>query len=306
MTPARAGIYAATITPFGPDFTVDHQRLAGYCRDLIEQGGCDGVVPAGTTGEGPSLSMQDRLLIPPSLRQAGVPPDRVILGVVTASFGDAVRVARCALDEGYANLLIAPPFFYTDPGDESVYDYYARLAATIGDERLGLYLYNIPQMTGIRIADHVVTRLRSELGGRLRGLKDSSGDPHQLESYLAATGGQAGGFDLFPASEALLPCSLGKGCVGIISATANLQARTIQKALAAGPEAALWQTVRTVRRHLQSLPLVAAIKAAEAQRTGEAGWRRMLPPQIPLNARQEADLSIGLMALDPENSAARD
>jgi len=297
MSSACHGIYAAAITPLNLDLTVDHGRLAQYCGNLIATGRCDGVAPAGTTGEGPSLSLRDRLMIPKWFRQAGLPPNRVILGIGTASFGDTVTLAKGALAQGYANLLILPPFYYKNPDDDSVYDYFARLATTIDDERLRIYLYNFPQMTTIRIAEDVVKRLRSALGKQLKGLKDSSGDASQVERYLAATGGRKNGFDLFPSTESLLPAALEAGCAGIISATANLQAGTIQTALAAGPEAPVWQVVNAVRHHLQSFPLIAAIKTVQARQNGDDGWRRMLPPQTPLSTKQEARLIQGLQAI---------
>ena len=56
MTKAIRGIYAAAISPFKEDGSLDTAKLIAYCAHLISDGGCDGVAPTGTTGEGNSIS----------------------------------------------------------------------------------------------------------------------------------------------------------------------------------------------------------------------------------------------------------
>ena len=65
MTKARRGIYAAAVSPFTETGALDAPKLIAYCQHLLSPaGGCDGVAPTGTTGEGTSVAMADRLALP--------------------------------------------------------------------------------------------------------------------------------------------------------------------------------------------------------------------------------------------------
>ena len=64
MTKARRGIYAAAISPFNKNYRLEHSKLPDYCSYLLTDGGCDGVAPIGTTGEGASISIEDRVSLP--------------------------------------------------------------------------------------------------------------------------------------------------------------------------------------------------------------------------------------------------
>ena len=68
---AKRGIYAAAISPFDEEGRLDTEKLIGYCRHLMsEAGGCDGVAPTGTTGEGTSIPMAERLALPEAFAKA--------------------------------------------------------------------------------------------------------------------------------------------------------------------------------------------------------------------------------------------
>ena len=112
MAKAKRGIYAAAISPFTKDYRLDHSKLIDYCRYLLNDGGCDGVAPVGTTGEGSSISISDRLSLPKLLSDAGIPADRVIIGTGNPSTQDATRISKAALEYGYVNQLVLPPFYY--------------------------------------------------------------------------------------------------------------------------------------------------------------------------------------------------
>ena len=70
---ARRGIYAAAISPFDENGRLDTAKLVDYCQYLLTTGGCDGVAPVGTTGEGTSVALPDRLALPQAFAQAGIP-----------------------------------------------------------------------------------------------------------------------------------------------------------------------------------------------------------------------------------------
>ena len=79
MSKAKRGIYAAAVSPFREDGSLDVPKLIAYCRHLVTDGGCDGVAPTGTTGEGNSISMRDRMALPGAFAEAGFDPSCTVV-----------------------------------------------------------------------------------------------------------------------------------------------------------------------------------------------------------------------------------
>jgi len=302
---ARRGIYAAAISPFTAEGRLDHARLVDYCRYLLSDGGCDGVAPTGTTGEGTSIAAADRLALPAAFARAGIAPDRVIFGTGACATGDAIALTRAALEAGYPNALVLPPFYYKNVADEGLYAYFAGIVDTIGDDRLRLYLYHFPQMSETPLSPALVARLRERFGPIIAGLKDSSGDLSQSLAFVAATGGVEAGFHVYPSSEAMLTDALAGGCAGIISGSTNAFGRLAQAALQADGAAreAAMALVKKARALAQNYPLMAAMKQVEAWRSGDDAWLRMAPPLVPLSPEQRATLRADLEAFKAETVA---
>lgn len=297
MTKAVRGIYAAAISPFREDGSLDAERLVAYCRHLLEDGGCDGVAPTGTTGEGNSIPLRERLALPGAFAEAGFDPRRAIFGTGACAVGDAVELTRAALSAGFPNVLVLPPFYYKNPPEEGLYAYFARLVDSVGDDRLRVYLYHFPQMSAVPIPVSLAVRLKAAFGPVIAGLKDSSGDIAQSLAFAEATGGVAGDFDVYPSSEALLFEGLAGGCAGVISGSTNAFGALAREAMQAGPDSPAFARVRAARELAAGFPLMAAMKQIEAWRSGDAGWTRMAPPLVPLSPEQQAGLKAGLAGL---------
>jgi len=301
MTKARRGIYAAAISPFDADGALNTTKLIAYCQHLLSDGGCDGVAPTGTTGEGTSVAMRDRLALPAAFAKAGIERDRVIFGTGAPSAGDCVELTRAAADAGYVNVLVLPPYYYKNPSDDGVFAYYANLVEKIGRDDLRIYLYHFPQMSMVPLSPALVVRLRDAFGPVIAGLKDSSGDFEQSRAIVEATGGVAQDFDVYPSSEAMLWDGLSIGTAGIISGSTNAFAAKVQVALKApeGPARdAAMAKVKAARTMAGKYPLMSAMKRIEAWRIGDEDWTRMTPPLVRLTAEQEAALKADLAALD--------
>ena len=300
MSKARRGIYAAAVTPFNEDGSVNTAKLIAYCKYLLTDGGCDGVAPTGTTGEGTSVTMRDRLALPAAFAEAGIESDRVIFGTGAPSAGDCVELTRAAIEAGYNNVLVLPPYYYKSPSDEGLYAYYANLVERIGHDDLRIYLYHFPQMSQVPLSPELVVRLRSAFGPVIAGLKDSSGDFEQSRAIVDATGGVEKDFDVYPSSEALLWDGLSIGTAGIISGSTNAFGAKAQAALKA-PEGAArdaaMEAVKAARAAAAKYPLMAAMKQVEAWRTGDEDWTRMAPPLRPLDATQKSALKADIEAL---------
>ena len=300
MTKARRGIYAAAVSPFTDSGALDVAKLVAYCQYLIADGGCDGVAPTGTTGEGNSISLSDRMAIPAALAKAGVAADRVILGTGNCATGDAVMMSKNSLANGYNNVLVLPPFYYKNPSDEGLYAYFSGLIEQVNSNDLRVYLYHFPQMSAVPLSTDLVVRLRAAFGEIVAGVKDSSGDFEQSRAFAVATGGVDAGFDVYPSSEAMYYDGIKAGCAGIISGSTNIFARKVQAAIkaAGGADSPEFAAIKAARALAGKYPLMAAMKRAEAWRSGDDSWLRMAPPLVPLTPEQESALRADLDALE--------
>ncbi|MEO0943433.1 MAG: dihydrodipicolinate synthase family protein [Pseudomonadota bacterium] len=298
MTKAVRGIYAAAISPLRADGSLDAAKLVRYCQYLISDGGCDGVAPTGTTGEGNSISFRQKLALPEAFAEAAFDPQRAIFGTGACAIQDVAELTKAALDAGFPNVLVLPPFYYKSPSNEGLFRFFAELIEKVGDARLRLYLYHFPQVSMTPIPVDVVVRLRSAFGPMIAGLKDSSGDMSQALAFAQATGGVEADFDVYPSSEAFLFEGLAGGCAGIISGSTNAFGRLVQSARADGADSATFERVKTARALASAYPLMAAMKQLEAWRTGDDTWTRMAPPLVPLDETQQENLRADIAKLN--------
>ena len=302
MSKARRGIYAAAVSPFDEDGSLNAGKLVSYCQHLLSPaGGCDGVAPTGTTGEGTSISMPDRLALPGAFADAGIETDRVIFGTGAPAAGDCVALTRAAVEAGFTNVLVLPPFYYKNAPDDGFFAYYANLIEKIGRDDLRVYLYHFPQMSMSPLSTDLVVRLRKEFGAIVAGLKDSSGDFQQSRAFVEATGGVAEDFDVLPSSEAMLWDGLDIGTAGIISGSTNAfgaKAQTALKAAKGPARQAAMESVCAARTMAGKYPLMSAMKTIEAWRSGDDSWLRMAPPLVPLSDTQKTALRADLKALE--------
>ncbi|WP_292236066.1 dihydrodipicolinate synthase family protein, partial [Mesorhizobium sp.] len=150
-------------------------------------------------------------------------------------------------------------------------------------------LYHIPQNTGVSFSSETIARLRQRYAEVVIGLKDSSGDI----AFSRALAAQFPGFDVFPSSEGSLSEWRSARFAGCISATTNVTGALSQIAWSDpegdnGREAAA--AAMAIRGALAGFPLMASVKAALAEMTGEAGWERLMPPLRRLSPSERADL----------------
>ena len=206
----------AAVTPFDAEGRVDAAGVARLLA-LFRAEGATGVVVAGTTGEGPSLtSFEKRDLVRIAVPLAGGLP--VFLGIATPSLEEAVWLAREAAKAGATGALVMPPFFHRDR------DPMPWLRAFLDRTPLDTILYHFPRFApSLReaapaLADHP----------RVVGLKDSSGEGENLAPFARAFSGKR----LFTGDETLLSEALAAGWSGTISGAANVLCRDLAGALA--------------------------------------------------------------------------
>ena len=282
--PALEGVIVALLTPVGRDGKVDHGAL-GQLVERVTSRGVTGVSPLGSTGEGYSLSLEQRLAVTDTVARsvpAGMP---VIPGVFAHNHEQAVAEVAAYADHGGTAVLAAPPGYYPlRPAEQEAY--FSRLADATA---LPLVLYNIPAFTKVQIAPEVAAALAAH--PRVAGLKDSGRDFGYAATLLdaVAAAGAAAGFSVLTGTDSMLVSYLRHGARGTICANANVVpelVRAVYDAVGAGKldEALRLETrLRAVSAAFGTAAVPAAHKAAVAAAGVGERWlvRRASPSARP-------------------------
>lgn len=290
-----AGVFAAVLTPFDESGAPDSAALALHCRWLLSNG-CDGLSVLGTTGEGNSLSVDERIALLERLISDGIPARVLLPGTGCCAIPDTVRLTKRAVDLGVPAVLILPPFYYKNVSEDGLFAAFAEVIERVGDSRLRVYLYHFPHMSAVPLTAALVERLLARYPDSVIGMKDSSGEL----ANMVDTARRFPGFDVFSGSDELLLPLLRAGGVGSITAISNVVpslCAQVYAAWRAGNEATAEQAqavLTAIRREFVPYPLSAALKEIVARNTGRARWRILRPPLVPLFTADAATLARAL------------
>lgn len=290
------GVLAPVVTPFTSTLEPDFVPFLKHCRWLLAHGAALAIF--GTNSEAASISAVERLRLTDALLEAGIPAERMMPGTGACAVSEATILTDHAVKNGAAGVLMLPPFYYKGVSDDGLFAYYAEVIERVGDSRLAIYLYHIPQFTQVPITLSLIERLLKRYPGVIAGAKDSSGDWGNSKAMIEAFG--ADGFDVFPASESLLTKALAIGAAGCISATVNVNPGVIHALFAArGTErmAELQEKADRVRRIFQTTTMIPAMKRVIATFSGRQDWAIVRPPLDALPVDKSAMLLADLEAV---------
>lgn len=283
------GVVAATVTPFDSAGRVDTGRLMAHCAKMIAAG-CGFTSVFGTTGEGASLSTDQKITALNMMAETGMDMSRQVPGIIAASVDDAARLYRAAADLGCRAGLILPPFYYAPTGPEGVADFYAAVVERAGNPGLPILLYNFPHFSGVAFTPELVRRVQDRLGELLVGIKDSTGDLAGGKALVAAFPE----LSIFTGDDRILPAMVAAGGAGMIGGMVNLFPSDTVSLYQGGVDAAF--EARAGRRivAVDGNGGLIVLKAILAEVTGDTAWRRPLPPLLPLSAAETARVADAL------------
>ena len=290
MKKKLSGVIAAISTPIQEDGAPDTARAVKLARFLLDNG-CDGLNVLGTTGEATSFSLDERKRVMTAYKNAGLPMERLMVGTGAAAAADAVALTRHAADLGFAAALVLPPFYYKGVPDDGLVAYIEMLVTATAESAIPIYLYHFPAQSGLPWHIDLIKRLRKSFGGRIAGLKDSSGDMTYARSAAAIDPS----FDVFPSTEACLLDARSGTYAGCISATANLNADLCAQGWRG--DAAALDTAVAIRKLFDGKPLVSGVKALLSHIHADPSLARMKPPLAPFSPVDRAVVAAGYDAM---------
>jgi dihydrodipicolinate synthase/N-acetylneuraminate lyase len=204
------GTLAAALTPLRDDGAALDEDGFGPYTDFLAEGGLDGILALGTTGEGILLSVEERKRVAELFLEAARKRLQVAVHCGAQTTADTVALVEHAAAAGAdAVAVIGPPYFKLD--SDALYEHFRKAAAACAPTPF--YLYEFEATSGYAIPLEVIERLRSE-APNLAGLKVSDSPFDKVRPYLIE------GLDVFVGAEALLADGLEAGAAGAVSGLA--------------------------------------------------------------------------------------
>jgi 4-hydroxy-tetrahydrodipicolinate synthase len=239
---------AAALTPFRDEgATLDEDAIVPYLT-FLSDGGIEGVLLLGTTGEGILLSVYERKL---ALTIALTGPVPVLAHCGAQTTADTVELAAHAAEAGAeAVAVIAPPYFRLD--EHELLTHF--VAAARACAPLPFYAYELERASGYAIPPVVVERLRDAVDN-LAGMKVSDAPFSKVQPYMLE------GLDVFIGAESLISEGLAAGAVGAVSGLAAAFPEVVVEAVRTGDSAkagALRQVIERYPRHAASKAVAVA------------------------------------------------
>jgi len=242
-------IVTAMITPFDERGNVDLQEAARLADWLVNRSN-DGLVIAGSTGEGQTMTREERTVLFAAVKQAVSGRASVIANAGSNDTRESVAAVVEAENAGADAILAVVPY-YNKPTQSGMLAHFGQIAKAT---RLPVIIYNIPGRTGVNMMPETLLELASR-HANIAGVKESSGDLMQIGTILA---NRTPDFTVYAGDDHLfLPClAMGAdGVVGVASHLCSPQYAAMIEAYRSG------NTAEAARIHLSLLPLIRALFA---------------------------------------------
>ena len=225
MTNEIGRVLTAMVTPFNAD-GVDEEALGRLARALLASGS-DGLVITGTTGEAPSLSMEEQVAVWRSVRAAVGPDAGLVAGASTNSTGESLELVTQGADAGMDALMLTVPY-YNKPPQEGLVRHFTTLAEATP---LPCILYNVPSRTSLNMAAETTLRLAEV--PNIVGVKEASGDFAQIAAILE---GAPEGFRMWSGNDGDTAQMVAMGGYGVISVASHLIGDQIKQMVTAAAD----------------------------------------------------------------------
>jgi len=207
-------------------------------------------------------------------------------GTGCASLSETIALTKHATSAGCIASLVLPPFFWKQPSDEGLFTWYAHLIEGVGDPRLRVFLYHLPQVSSVPLSVDLVARLAKAFPGTIAGIKDSQGNWENTAALLE----RVPQITVVIGHEPDLPRLIAAGGAGTICGVANAYPHLVKSLLSRDASAEAKARIAKFIEITFMQPFLPAFKCMVADRTGDAEWRHVRPPLVPLTGSEHKTL----------------
>ncbi|MEX2145110.1 MAG: 4-hydroxy-tetrahydrodipicolinate synthase [Candidatus Spechtbacterales bacterium] len=206
-----AGTWTAIVTPFNEDGSLDEQSFRKLVQRQIE-GGVTGIVPVGTTGESPTLSLAEMTRLYEITVEESKGKVLVMAGTGSNSTEHAVEYTKAAKEAGADACLVVTPY-YNKPTPAGLKAHFAAIA----DVGLPLFVYNIKGRTALNIETDLLMEMAEH--PNIIGVKEASGDINQIKEVIEK---RPEGFVVLSGDDGMTLDLMKAGGDGIVSVASNI------------------------------------------------------------------------------------
>ncbi|HEY5893958.1 MAG TPA: 4-hydroxy-tetrahydrodipicolinate synthase [Chthoniobacterales bacterium] len=211
------GTYTALVTPFR-DGRFDEDAFARLIEDQIA-GGVDGIVPVGTTGESPTVDLDEHIRVIELAVQVAAKRVTVIAGTGSNATAEAVNLSEGAVEKGADALLLVNPY-YNKPSQEGLFRHYKTVADSVP---VPIMLYSVPGRTCGEIAVETVVRLAANVPN-IVSIKEAGGSVDRVGQLVGAV---PENFTILSGDDSLTLPFLSVGAVGVVSVASNVVPKAV-------------------------------------------------------------------------------
>jgi 4-hydroxy-tetrahydrodipicolinate synthase len=290
-------VITAMATPFKQDGSLDVEGVRQLAQHLVDNG-TDVVLAAGTTGESPTLTVDERERLWRAVSET-VGAARAMAGTSTYATAESIELTALAEKCGVGSLLLVTPY-YNKPTQEGMEAHFRAIAAATS---LPCLLYNVPSRTGCKL--NVATMVRLAEVDNIVGVKDAVGDMAEASNLRRQV---ADDFDQYSGDDKNLLPLLAVGGAGVVSVAAHLVGGAINDLVAAFDAG---DTARARQLHLDNIELFEGLFATSSPILLKAAMAEVGLPGGPLRlpmvdaSASEREFIRGVLARNPYVTGAR-
>jgi len=216
-------LLTAMVTPFDANLAVDYDQARKLAEFLVNNGS-EGIVVAGSTGEGATLTKEEKVILFKVVKETVGDRAKVIAGTGTNNTVDSIALTKEAEKAGVDGVMLVVPY-YNKPPQEGLYRHFKAIADSTS---LPVMLYNIPGRTGINMLPSTVARLAEV--DNIIAIKESAGILDQVSELVRILPED---FKVYSGDDSLTLPMLALGCHGIVSVSAHIIGNQMQQMIKA-------------------------------------------------------------------------
>ena len=263
------GLSVAIATPFDKNGEIELNEFKNHVFNLLNSN-VNSITFFGTTGEGPSISFNEKIKSLNYLINENLKAEKIIVSILVSSFETAKFEIKKYNELGITNFLIAPPYFFKEP-DLTALEHWFIKVFSCSEVKNRFFLYNIPQITKVKITCGLVENLQKRFGPeKIVGIKDSSGDIEQANKFLKLKD-----IIITVGDERLIATAMNSGGAGSICGLSNIYPEILLDIIQNKKENP--KIIRIVNEIIK-YPVVPALKSLISIKTKNKIWLNVRPP----------------------------
>tara|TARA_B100000683_G_scaffold47173_1_gene44017 strand:- start:2068 stop:2925 length:858 start_codon:yes stop_codon:yes gene_type:complete len=265
------GLSVAIATPFDKKNKIELSEFRNHISYLLKYN-IKSFTFFGTTGEGPSISLKEKIKSLEYLLSHELKTKQTYVSIIQSSYKTAKLEIENYNKLGIKNFLVSPPFFFKELHKDALESWFTNLFNSISNQN-SILLYNIPQITKIRIDAELIRRLQDQFSDNfVKGVKDSSGDIEQTNKFL-----KHNSILTTVGDERLIAKVLKLGGDGSICGLSNIYPKEILDVIENKQEN---PSINKIVNKILNFPVVPAIKTLLYLKTNNKIWLNVRPPLI--------------------------